>query len=386
MSILNPEILLLIPLILLFVNKKNLFFILSAVFLVIGLSGVSKEEKKEIKFLNNDVFLVIDTTYSMACEDLKPNRLEYAKKELIKFIKKFNNPIGLVTFNKNVNILSLPTSDKKILIQKIRSLKIIKSRTDIKMAINKVKSLNPNSKIILVSDGGDKKIDGDFIFWGFATKKGAKVPGFNAISKLNIIGKKYFRYDELDKLLKYLNKNKSYTIKEIKIYKPISYVFVVLAFVFFLVGIILNRLSILMILLFFYPNSLKANDFLGCVYEYIGLKKAAFNEFKKGNSDFAKIKVAIYYLRKDEFKKALKILKNVNSNKAKYIKALILTKLKRYKEAFEMIKDIPLDKEKAKLFNFLKQYQRQTAVIYPLNNKQQKSQKKFIKIQKEQLW
>jgi len=385
MSILKPEILLLIPLILLFVNKKNLFFVLSAMFLVIGLSEIVKIETKKVKFANNDIFLVIDTTYSMACEDLKPSRLEFAKKEVIKFIKRVNNPIGLVVFNKSVNILSLPTSDKEFLIQQIKTLKVMKSRTDIQMAINKVKSLNPKSKIILISDGGENYISGNFIFWGFATKKGAKVPGFKAISRLNIIGK-YFRYDELDKLLKYLNKNKSYTTKEVKIYKPISYIFVVLAFVFFLIGIIVNRFAILMVLVFLYPHTLKANDLMGCIYEYVGLKKAAFNEFKKGDSEFAKIKVAIYYLKKDEFQKALKSLKNTNSDKAKYIEALIFTKLKKYQKAYEIMKDIPLDKEKVKLFKFLKKYQKQTSTIYPQIHNQQKSQKNIMTGKKEHLW
>ena len=386
MSILKPEVLVLIPLILLFINKKNLFFILSAVFLVIGLSDIAKIETKKVKFANNDIFLVIDTTYSMACEDLKPNRLEFAKKEVIKFIKRVNNPIGLVVFNKSVNILSLPTSDKEFLIQKIKALKIMKSRTDIQMAINKVKSLNPKSKIILISDGGENYISGNFIFWGFATKKGAKVPGFKAISRLNIIGKKYFRYDELDELLKYLNKNKSYTIKEVKIYKPISYIFVVFAFVFFLIGIIVNRFAILMVLVFLYPHTLKANDLMGCIYEYMGFKKTAVNEFKKGESEFAKIKVAIYYLKKDEFQKALKSLKNTKSDKAKYIKALILTKLKKYQKAYEIMKDMPLDKEKVKLFKFLKKYQKQKAIIYPQTHNRQKPQKNIMTGKKEHLW
>ena len=105
MNILHPEVLILIPLIFLFTTKKNLFFSLSATFLVLALSGIAKKEIKSIKLPNNDIFLLIDTTYSMACKDLKPNRLEYAKKEIIKLIKKVNKPIGIFSFDKNVNLL-----------------------------------------------------------------------------------------------------------------------------------------------------------------------------------------------------------------------------------------------------------------------------------------
>ena len=140
------------------------------------------------------------------------------------------------------------------------------------------------------------------------------------------------------KSIEYLNKNKNYFNKEIKIYKPVSFVFVVISFILFIVGIVVNRLNILMILLFLYPNTIKANDLLGCIYEYVGLKEKAFSEFKKGKSEFAKIKTAIYYMKRYEFEKALTALNNTTSKKAKYLKALLLARLKKYNKAYEIAK------------------------------------------------
>ena len=385
MSVLHPEFLILIPIIFLFTNKKNFFFSLSAAFLVLALSGISKKEIKTVKLPNNDIFLLIDTTYSMACEDLKPNRLEYAKKEIIKLIKKVNKPIGIFSFDKNVNLLSLPSMDKTLLINKIKPLKPVKAKTDISMAINRVKYISPAKKtIVLVSDGGEKKIEGDFIFWGFATSKGAKVPGFEALSRLNIIGKKYFSYNDTDRLIKYLNSRTIYSEKKVIIQKPISYVFSVLAFISFTIGVILSRFKILVILFFIFPNDAKANDILGCFYEYVGLKKAAIKEFQSSNTNLANMKMSIYYLKKGEYKKALnKINKVKNHPQKNYVKALILTKLKRYKEAFNTLQNSALDKKSLTLYNLLKKYasSNSKSVIYEIKKSNTKTSKP-----KEILW
>jgi ferritin len=324
----------------------------------------------------------------MASEDLKPNRLEYAKKEIIKLIKNVNKPIGIFSFDKNINLLSLPTMDKTLLINKIKPLKPVKARTDILMAINRVKYISSAKKtIVLISDGGEKEVKGDFIFWGFATSKGAKVPGFDGISKLNIIGDKYFSYKDTNKLIKYLNSHTLYTEKKVTIYKPISYIFSILAFISFTIGVILSRFKILVILLFIFPHQAKANDILGCLYEYVGLKKAAIKEFKNSNTDLANMKMSIYYLKKGEYKHALKKINKVKNNPQKnYIKALILTKQKKYKKAFETLQNSALYKNSLKLYNLLKKYitNNSKSVIHEI--KDFNTQNKISKTKKEPLW
>ena len=383
MSILHPEYLMAIPFLLFVTNKKNFLFSLSALFLILALSGIAKKEIKEVKIPNRDIFLLIDTTYSMACEDLKPDRLEYAKKETIKLIKQINRPIAIFSFAKGVHLLSLPTTDKKTLIRKILPLKPQKARTDIAMALNRVKYASSSKKtVVLISDGGEKKIKGDFIFWGFATKKGAKVPNFSAISRLNIIGGKFFSYKQTSKLIKYLNSQNQYTTKKIIIYKPISYIFVILAFVSFLAGVAFSRFKILIILFFLFPHQAKANDMLGCFYEYLGLKQAAFKEFRNSDSDFSKMKTALYYLKHGSYKKALRYIEKVkNYPNSTYIKALILTKLKRFDEAYRLLQGSALKKESLKLYIFLKTHQRNgKSTIFPITKASKNTTKK------EPLW
>lgn len=394
MTILDPAVLILIPIILFFTNKKNLFFSLSAIFVVLILSGIAKEEIKKVKIKDSSIVLLFDTTYSMATKDLKPNRLEYAKKQAVKFIKQIDIPIAIFNFNSEVHLLSLPTTDKKKLISQILKLKPIKAHTDIAMAINKIKSLtNSKTTIILISDGGEKKIKGNFILWGFATKKGGQIPGFNVVSKLNIIGNKFFAYNQVDKLLQYVKHNKQYIQKTIKIYKPTAFIFAIFAFISFVIGIAIDRLKLLIIIVFLFPIQIKANDTLACFYEYIGLKNLAFKEFKKGKSDLAKIKTAIFYLQKKDYKNALKKLNDVkNYPKKNYLKALILTKLKRYNEAYEILKNTPLDKNGIKLYNILSSYiknkekSKYKTKIYQIHIDKQNKSRNFSLPSKDHLW
>ncbi len=400
MKILYPYVLILLPILWAFVNKKNFFYILSASFIVIAISGVAKVSQKEIK-TDKDIYFIFDTTYSMACKDLKPDRLEYAKKEFFSLIKKLKKPVGVFSFDKEVKFISFPTTDYEFLKQKIEKLKPVKASTDIKMAINRVKAVSNGDKIIvLISDGGEKKVQGDFVFWGFATEKGAKVPGFDAISKLNIIGKKYFAYNEGDKLLKYLKKQ-SYTTKKITTYKRIDYIFVVLAFISFLLGGVYNRF-VLILLIFLIPRHLYAGDFLGCLYEKIGLQSAALSEFKKSGSDFAKIKLATFYMKNGELKKAYNLLKDVKGyEKIKnYDMALILTKMKKYKKAYELVRKLKekySDERIDKLYDFVSLYKNEDnlkTIIIPTKKTKSSSEEKTkskndfknLSIKKEPLW
>lgn len=55
--------------------------------------------REEMKQMGIDIFLALDVSYSMAAEDLKPNRLEAAKKVVADFIKEAGvNRIGMVIF------------------------------------------------------------------------------------------------------------------------------------------------------------------------------------------------------------------------------------------------------------------------------------------------
>ena len=239
MVIEKPFMLLLLAVLFLFVDKKNFLYILSVSFLVLALSGV-KAEKYITKKVLKDIFVLIDNTYSMMCDDLKPSRIALAKKYAIKLIKDFSN-VGVLSFDKRVNILCMPYDNKEQCIEKIKVLKPKKVRTDISMALNFVNNLGDSKKtIIVLSDGGERKIKGDFVFLGLATSNGAKVPGFDEVSRLNIIGDKYFSYTEFNDLIKYLKKSAFYEVK-LKSFKDLSFDFVLISFIIFLIALIKER-------------------------------------------------------------------------------------------------------------------------------------------------
>ncbi len=400
MSIENIWILSLLPILLLFTNRKNFLFILSLAFLIVASSKITIKQKQEVKYPSNKVYLLIDNSYSMSCDDLKPNRLEFAKKEIKKFLKGVNKDVIVFEFNKFVHIVSANKINISKYLNKffenpgkkfpkfsyIDKIKIKKIGTDIKSAINSVKAINKSKKIIIVvSDGGDKKVDGDFIFWGFATKKGAKVPGFDGVSRLNIIGEKYFRYDEVKKLIKYVNKLNIYSTTTVEKERDISIYFVIIGAVLFLAGLI-KKYIFLILLLILPQTGLRANETLGCIFQFFGLHKMAFSEFKQSKSELSKLKTSIYYIINDECDKAVLILKSMNEyeKQREYNLALCLVREKRYKEAFLKLQNLQReftgDKKIKKFYLALKEYMdelKKTTIIYqPLKKLKQKETKK----------
>jgi len=367
MQFLNPEFLVLIPILFLFINKKNFLYVFSGVFVILAMAGLAKVTQKEIKIPNNDVYIAIDNSWSMACNDLKPNRLEAAKKAVAKFIKDTNYSISLLTFNKNIEMLAFPTQSKYKLLKKLKNIKLQKSSTDIEMVVNAINNINFQPKtIIIVSDGGDKKIEGNFIFWGFATKAGSKVPGYEGISKLNIIGK-YFKSQK--EIIKYINSNFHYEIKQVPVYHYYSGYFVLFALFMLLLNGLKMRFFII-IFLAILPYQSYALDSLGCLYQMFGFDKLAIREYKKTNSDFSNMKIGIYYMKQKEYKKAIKYFEKVkNYQKEKsYNTALCLIELEKYDKAYEIVKSLRIynDEKIQNLYRGLYEYFKDLTIVYPI--------------------
>lgn len=407
MDINNPYILLLIPVAWIFVNKKNYLYLLSLTLLLVAFAQISLKEKQTIKYPSNKVYLLLDESYSMSCNDLKPNRLEYAKKQIKRFLDGVNKDFVLFTFDKFVHPIAtkkdmgLADMDRfvdalgddvkfaRLAAKKLKkyayldTIKIEKTGTDIKSAIDSIDAIDRNKKIIIVaSDGGEKEVEGDFIFWGFATKEGAKVPGYEGVSKLNIIGSKYFRYDEVEKLVKYINSLNVYSTQTVKVKKDISPYFTIPAALLFLAALIRKYLFVIALAFVFVPHSeLKANDTLGCIYQFFGFHQKARKEFQKGSSDLAKLKTAIYYIIDDKCEQALPLLESIQSltKQKEYDTALCLVRQKRYKEAYEKLRylhrEYTDDKKIAKFYNTLRRYeeqQKRTTIIYQAEKKMKK--------------
>lgn len=117
--------------------------------------------KKEIQTEGVDIVIALDVSTSMLAEDLKPNRIEAAKKNAVKFIEsRINDRIGLVVFSGESFTQCPITIDHSILkglIDKIKS-GMIEDGTAIGMglatSVARLKDSKSRSKVIvLLTDG-----------------------------------------------------------------------------------------------------------------------------------------------------------------------------------------------------------------------------------------
>ncbi|MFC2161846.1 VWA domain-containing protein [Acidobacteriota bacterium] len=110
----------------------------------------------------NDFVIAIDTSASMAAQDIQPTRLEAAKKTAIEFIDKLKSKsnIGVVSFAGTTFIDTVPIDNKESLKKIIEKIDISKTGgTDISGAIITSTNLLLNSEkgksIILITDGSN---------------------------------------------------------------------------------------------------------------------------------------------------------------------------------------------------------------------------------------
>tara|TARA_B100000029_G_scaffold232910_1_gene230272 strand:- start:3188 stop:4162 length:975 start_codon:yes stop_codon:yes gene_type:complete len=132
--------------------------------LLISYSFSNPKEKGKMIFLPkkvNDIFFVVDISRSMLANDFKPNRIEVAKKKILKFIN--YNPqdrLGLILFSEKVYTLSPLTTDLKLLKKMVQKIKVgfLGSGTNIGDAIalavgRSIQSVAKNKFLILLTDG-----------------------------------------------------------------------------------------------------------------------------------------------------------------------------------------------------------------------------------------
>lgn len=163
-------------------------------------SGKSEEK---VKSEGIELMVLFDVSRSMLAEDIKPSRLEFAKKEIIRLIASGDDKVGIVAFAGNGILLSPLTTDKNALNMYIESLStetVSSQGTDFKRAFVEAKEafrrggVEVDEKtvvtraVIVVSDGEDNeegaikalnqlKEDGIKIFsLAVGTEKGAPIP------------------------------------------------------------------------------------------------------------------------------------------------------------------------------------------------------------------
>lgn len=136
--------------------------ILSIIFLILAIARPqSTSSRKSVNTEGIDIVISLDISGSMKAMDFKPNRLEAAKKNAIKFIEnRVNDRIGLVVFAGESYTQCPVTIDHSVLTNLMHSIKtgVIKDGTAIGMglgtAISRLQESKAKSKvIILLTDG-----------------------------------------------------------------------------------------------------------------------------------------------------------------------------------------------------------------------------------------
>jgi len=139
-----------------------LFLFLSAIALSIAIGMPVRFSSIEQQYTYGvDIVFVVDVSTSMLAQDLKPDRLEAAKKVVEDFVmRRHGDRFGLVAFAGDAVTLIPVTSDKKLLISWLRDLSpdFMSDGTAIGLgiatAVNRLKESEAQSKvIILLTDG-----------------------------------------------------------------------------------------------------------------------------------------------------------------------------------------------------------------------------------------
>lgn len=381
MSILYPQFYILIFALLWLFSKrssnKNLMLYLSMFFMIVSLSRPVLTEQKTKEVLNaKEIIIALDVSYSMRADDIKPSRLEKSK-ELIKEILKENknDKFSLFAFTTNPLILTPATTDHKLLLAALNSLKvdnILTHGTDFQTLfkrIEKIKSIQKN--LLLFSDGGDiteLDIPKDLTIFavGMATSRGTTLVdsygknikdsnGNLVITKLNPnlrllaqkSGGEFLSYDDLDLSLGFIKPNEL-VHKEHKGYKELFWIPLVLAIGFFFFGFVKIPKKFLLFVPFLALNS--EAGLLDWYYIKQAEKSYENSSYKEAVQDFEKIEhktmqsqlnLANSYYQAGSFKKAKSLYKSLRSTNPKYKKIIFFklgncsARLKEYKNARE---------------------------------------------------
>ena len=371
MSFLAPEyfwiLLLLIP-IFIAKNYKEISvviygYILTFVFIIFALSRpIMEQEPVKSEQVLSDVIVAVDLSHSMSATDIKPTRLEYAKKILKELVKSDSNTrYAVIGFTTNAVVLSPLTQDSELLLHLYDALDknlIITKGSSIMSALELSAKMSKSKtpSMVILSDGADEfSYDAEA---KFAKKRGLVVNimmlatsmggtldsedgelvkdelGDIVVSRenssiqtiANATGGHYTK--EYDSLLSALEsqKNHDYKTKTMLIQnQEFFYYFVILALITFLITLTtLKRYVIAFLLLFgitLHAGTNNENATIAIAHYKSGEYEKALAHFEMLKSSDESYKSLVYYnignvyVRLKEFKKA----------KEAYLKSLTLT-------------------------------------------------------------
>ena len=188
-------------------TKQNIKLILECLVFTLLVAAYARpqfgEDVQKIQRSGIEIVFAIDTSLSMLTEDIKPNRLDLAKKTLKRILdQSVGHKIGLVAFAGSAALISPITSDYSTLAMYIDAIStsliqtqgtyftqaLLTASESFKRGQEEAQDSNPSQVIIIISDGEDnepgalevaKKLanDGLHIYtMAIGTKKGAPIP------------------------------------------------------------------------------------------------------------------------------------------------------------------------------------------------------------------
>lgn len=146
------------------IRLKNVLFIISLLFLIIGLANLQfgTKMKKGVR-QGSEIIIALDVSSSMLAQDLKPNRLQHAKLAIKQFVSKLkNDKVGLIVFAGDAYVQVPLTQDynviKRLYIDDITTSSVASQGTSLEAAISKAiesfseKTLD-NKTLVIITDG-----------------------------------------------------------------------------------------------------------------------------------------------------------------------------------------------------------------------------------------
>jgi Ca-activated chloride channel family protein len=147
-------------------NIKQIFLILSIAFAILALSR-PYIKGKEIKVDSRSYEIVVgfDISNSMLCDDVYPNRLEFAKQKFYNFLNDLKDEkVAILGFSSRAFLIAPPTDDYeslRFLVKNMQTDYISLKGTDIEEFLKSANELfsdkNAKKAVVIFSDGGDKK-------------------------------------------------------------------------------------------------------------------------------------------------------------------------------------------------------------------------------------
>jgi len=372
------------------VKKVEFWMIFAVIFLLILMLArpVLRSGEKVFYKKDTEIVILLDRSLSMGVKDIKPDRLSFALKKILRLVKDLSDEkLGLIIFSDNPEVIAFPY--QRISPEELKNLSLKpEGSTDMLSALSTANSILTGKEriVILVSDGGDEEIEKikelvqqsgiRLVFYGIATEKGGKVPEYNALSRLNkemvALAEKngiFVRPSESDEDIKKISeyvKNISEKTKtvlmKVSSKLELSPFMAVLSLGVVLVGFFARRFMTAVLLVALVSTPSYSGEILGFLYYATGSYKKAAREFLEDKTPENMYNAALAYFKAGMYENAEAVLKDIKTDspdlkkKIKYTLALCLIARKEFKKAEkiaeELIEIFPQDPRIRKLYRF----------------------------------